>query len=327
MPTLRDYAHLHFVVLIWGFTVILGKLISVPSVELVFWRTLLATLLCGGFLYFKKIDFLKNIPKKDVIKLLLTGALICAHWILFFGAGKLNASVCLAGLTTATLWTSLVEPFVQKRQIRGLEIVLGFVVIFGLYIIFRFEFNHILALVMSILSAFFGTLFSVINGEFIKKHSHHTITFYEMLGAWIATVLFLPFYAYFFAPNYTLHLLPDTQNMMLDIVCIFTLAGVCTVYAYSAGVKLMKKFTPFAVNLTVNLEPVYGIVLAYYFFNEKMTSGFYLGTLIILSAVLAYPFLKYYTEKIYRQNLHNSWEKRKKKEKKGLIQPKKALSN
>jgi drug/metabolite transporter (DMT)-like permease len=134
-----------------------------------------------------------------------------------------------------------------------------------------------------------------------------------MLGAWIATMLFLPFYAYFFAPNYTLHLLPETQNLILDAFCIFMLAGVCTVYAYSAGVKLMKKFTPFAVNLTVNLEPVYGIVLAYYFFNEKMTSGFYLGTLIILIAVLAYPFLKHYTEKLYRNNLHKSWENRNKK--------------
>ncbi len=314
MPTLRDYTHLHIIVLIWGFTVILGKLISIPSVELVFWRTLWATILCGGLMYLKNIDF--KTSKKDVIGLMLTGGLICGHWILFFGAGKLNASVCLAGLTTATLWTSLVEPFVQKRSIRGLEIALGLVVIMGLYIIFRFEFNHILALVMSILSAFLGTLFSVINGEFIKKHSHHTITFYEMLGAWIATVLFLPFYASFFAPEHTLYLFPTWDNLLIDTICIFTLAGVCTVYAYSAGVKLMKKFTPFAVNLTVNLEPVYGIILAYIFFNEKMTSGFYFGTMIILSAVLMYPFLKNYTQKLYRHNLHKSWEKRRKKENK-----------
>jgi drug/metabolite transporter (DMT)-like permease len=113
-----------------------------------------------------------------------------------------------------------------------------------------------------------------------------------MVGAFIVTGLFLPFYKWFVADNNQLQLIPTPG----DWFYIAILAFVCTVYAYSLAVKLMKKFSAFAINLTVNLEPVYGIVLAFLVFgeSEKMTTGFYLGTLIILTAVLIYPVLNNY---------------------------------
>jgi drug/metabolite transporter (DMT)-like permease len=315
MPNLKDYLQLHFIVLIWGFTAILGKLITIPALELVFYRTLLASGLLAILLYFQHKSFKLN--PRDFWLIMGTGILIAAHWILFFGAAKLNASVCLAGMTTATLWTSVIEPIFHQRKIKLFEIALGLVVIAGLYLIFRFEFNHGVALLMAIASAFLAAMFSVINSQLVMRHDHYTITFYEMLGAWFGTVLFLPIHALYLTDNQGVNFLPTN----LDAFYIFILAGVCTVYAYSMGVKLMKKFTPFAVNLTVNLEPVYGIVLAFLIFGkeEQMTSGFYLGTLIILAAVLSYPYLKNYFSGIRKKNIAKAIENRRETRKQSMV--------
>jgi drug/metabolite transporter (DMT)-like permease len=315
MPTLKDYLQLHFIVLIWGFTAILGKLITIPALELVFYRTLLASGLLAMLLYFQHQSFRLNYW--DFWVIMGTGILIAAHWILFFGAAKLNASVCLAGMTTATLWTSVIEPIFHQRKIKLFEIALGLVVIAGLYLIFRFEFNHGGALLMAIASAFLAAMFSVINSRLVTRHDHYTITFYEMLGAWLGTVLFLPIHILYLADNQAINFLPTS----LDAFYIFILAGICTVYAYSMGVKLMKKFTPFAVNLTVNLEPVYGIVLAFLIFGkeEQMTTGFYLGTLIILAAVLSYPYLKNYFSGIRKKQLVKAIENRREMRKQSTV--------
>jgi len=294
MPVLKDYLQLHFIVLIWGFTAILGLLISIPTVELVFFRTLLAALLLGAMLMKKKEQLF--IQKTDLIRMLLTGGLIAAHWILFFGAARVStASICLAGMATGSLWTSLLEPLMLGRRISLLEMGIGVVVIIGLYVIFHFEFTHALGISMAITSALLAALFTVINVQFSSRYYAYTITFYEMVGACLVTGIFLPFYQWFLADNGQLHLTPSLN----DWIYIAILAFVCTVYAYSVAVQLMKKFSAFAINLTVNLEPVYGIVLAFLFFgdSEKMTPGFYLGTLIILSAVLLYPVLKNYLAK------------------------------
>jgi len=294
MPTFKDYLQLHFIVLIWGFTAILGLLISVPAVELVFFRTLLAAILLGCMLLQRKEQLI--IQKKDLIRLLLTGGLIAAHWILFFGAARVStASICLAGMATGSLWTSLMEPLILGRRVSLLEIGIGLVVILGLYVVFHFELNHALGISMAILSALLAALFTVINVQFSARYAAYTITFYEMVGACMVTLIFLPFYKWLIADRGQLQLIPNLN----DWFYIAILAFVCTVYAYSMAVKLMKKFSAFAINLTINLEPVYGIVLAFLFFGEaeKMTPGFYLGTLIILSAVLVYPVLNKYLNK------------------------------
>jgi drug/metabolite transporter (DMT)-like permease len=286
--TLKDHAHLHFIVLIWGFTAILGLLISIPSVELVFFRTLIAAIGLGFMLYLRKQNL--RIGLGEVIRLLVTGCLISAHWILFFGAARVaNASVCLAGMATSSLWTSILEPIMGGKQIRMLEIAIGLVVIAGLYTIFHFEFDHALGIVMAVSSAMLAALFSVLNSRFSRRQNAFVITFYEMVGAFMGTAVFLPFYAFWIVPDAPLNLHPS----LYDWLWITVLALVCTVYAYSSAVKLLQKFSVFAMNLTINLEPVYGIILAFLIFgdSEKMTPGFYLGTLILLAAVLIYPTL------------------------------------
>jgi drug/metabolite transporter (DMT)-like permease len=294
MPTYKDYLHLHFLVLIWGFTAILGLLISIPAVEVVFYRTLIATAGLGLLLFFNKLPF--AIGNGGIAKLLLTGVLIAGHWILFFGAARVsNASVCLAGMATTSFWTSFLEPLILKKRIKWFEVFLGLVVVAGLYIIFRFEFNHALGLAMALISALLAALFTVINARFAKEYHHYQVTFYEMAGACASIILFFPVYRATIAENQTLHF----SMSMSDLFYLSLLAIVCTVYAYSASIDLMKKMTAFSVNLTVNLEPVYGIVLAVIIFGdrEKMHPGFYIGAAVILLSVLAHPFLN----KIYRR--------------------------
>ncbi len=308
MPTYKEYFLLHWIVLIWGFTAILGKLITLSPLELVIYRTAIATAISGLVLLYYG-QFKSKIKNIEILKMLFTGFLIALHWLLFFGAAKLNASVCLAGLTTATLWTSILEPIIQKKRIKLYEMGLGLIVMLGLYQIYNAEISHSLALFMAIGSAFFGVLFSILNARFTHRHHHQTITFYEMLGAFLSMMIFLPFHDVFFWSEVTLRFEP-TFN---DWIYLFILGGICTVYAYSLSVKLMKKFTPFAVNLTVNLEPVYGIILALLIFGEEeeMKIGFYLGTLIILLAVFTYPFLKKYFDKKRNKKLRKMVEKRK----------------
>lgn len=288
MPTIKDYLHLHFLVLIWGFTAILGLLITIPPVEVVFYRTLMASGGLAILIYFQKLPF--ALDRQGIFQLLLTGILIAGHWILFFGSARVsNASVCLAGMATTSFWTSFLEPLVLKKKIKWYEVFLGLVVIFGLYIIFRFEFDHALGLAMALVSALLAAMFTVINSRFAKVYHHHQVTFYEMVGACLSIALFFPIYKMTFAEGGILKLALSS----MDIVYISLLAIVCTVYAYSASIDLMKKISAFSVNLTINLEPVYGIILAVIIFgeNEKMNPGFYIGAVIIMISVFAHPIL------------------------------------
>ncbi|MDX5478389.1 MAG: DMT family transporter [Cyclobacteriaceae bacterium] len=296
--TVKDYLMLHFIVLIWGFTAILGLLISIPSLEIVFYRTLIATLILGLIFMWKKTSI--RVPQKELTKIIGTGFIISLHWLLFFGAARVStASVCLAGMATTSLWTAFLEPLVNKKKIKGFEIFLGLLVIGGLYVIFRFELNYWLGLLMAVASAFLSAVFTVINGRLTNRHSPYILTFYEMLGAFVFSAFLLPFYGYFFASE-GLQLVPSS----MDWLWLLLLGGVCTVYAFSVSVELMRRITAFAVNLTINLEPVYGIILAVLIFGEKeqMTAGFYLGTLIILLSVLIYPVYNYYLRRKAKGN-------------------------
>ncbi|WP_194777036.1 DMT family transporter [Pararhodonellum marinum] len=291
--TVKDYLLIHFIVLIWGFTAILGLLISLPSVEIVFYRTLTATLILGFWFMWKQTRV--TLAANDFWKIIGTGFLISMHWILFFWAARVStASVCLAGMATTSLWTAFIEPMVNKSKIKWYEVFLGMMVIVGLYVIIRFEGGYWLGLSMALGSALIGAIFTVINGRLTKKHDHYIITFYEMMGACIFTLLFMPFYARYFTED-GLQLIPTG----MDVVWLLILGGICTVYAFSVSVELMKRLSAFAINLTVNMEPVYGIMLAVAIFGEKekMTFGFYMGTLIILVSVIMYPLFNFIHKK------------------------------
>ena len=289
MAQFKHYLLLHFVVLIWGFTAVLGLLISIPAVEIVFYRTLIAAATLAVVLLIGRKPWV--LPQTTVMAILGTGALIAAHWILFFAAARVaNASVCLAGMATCSLWTSLLEPWMTGRKIRVYEVGLGLLVIVGLYVIFRFEFDHALGLSMAIASAVLGAVFTILNARFAQRHDAYVITFYEMTGACLSVALFFPIYGAYLSEAGTLLLVPTLS----DWGYLLVLALVCTLYAFSVSVQLMRYVTAFAMNLTNNLEPVYGILLAVLVFGEKETMSlpFYVGTAIILLSVLAYPVIR-----------------------------------
>lgn len=290
--TAKDYLLLHFIVLIWGGTAILGLLISLPSLELVFYRTLLATAGVTLIMVAKKIPLV--IAPKEVLQIIGVGVLISLHWILFFWSAKVStASVCLAGMATTSLWTAFIDPLVNKKAVKLYEVALGLLVISGLVVIFQFESGYVLGLVMAVGSAFLSALFSVLNGRLTQRHNPYQITLYEMGAASLVAFAFLPIYAYFNESTIQWAWKGD------DWFWLLILAGVCTVYAFSVSVELMKRLPVFSINLTINLEPVYGIILAVVIFGEKekMTDQFYLGTGIILISVLMYPILNFWNKK------------------------------
>ncbi|MEP1094727.1 MAG: DMT family transporter [Cyclobacteriaceae bacterium] len=283
----KDYLHLHFIVLIWGFTAILGLVIDMPPVEMVFYRTLIATL--GLFIIIKSTRKSFRIDRaSDYWIILGTGGLIAIHWITFFLSARVsNVSVCLAGLATGSLWTAFIEPLSVGRKIKGYEVLLSIVAFVGIGVIFNVEFDYLAGLLLSLLSAFMAASFSVINSKLTQKYDPYVITFYEMIGACISIVLFFPIYGIYYADGLKL------SGSMVDFFYLIILAIFCTVYAHSISVELMKRMSVFSINLTINLEPIYGIVLALIIFgeSEEMSSGFYVGTGLILSSVLLYPLL------------------------------------
>ena len=173
---LRDYLKLHFIVLLWGFTAILGKLLTVPPVELVFWRTLLAAAGLAVLLVARGQQW--RIPAGQMLRLLGVGALVAVHWITFFLAARLSSvSVCLAGLATLALWTSLLEPLLLWRRVRGYEVGLGLITMVGLYLVSQAELDQLLGLGVAVVSAGLSALFSVLNAKLIKTHPPLRLTF------------------------------------------------------------------------------------------------------------------------------------------------------
>jgi drug/metabolite transporter (DMT)-like permease len=289
MATTTDYLKLHFIIFLWGFTAILGLLVKISAIEMVILRTIVATAGMGALILFKKQSF--KLPARSTLWVFLTGFVVSAHWITFFGSARVsNASVSLVGFATASLWAALIEPIMNKTKIKGYEVALGLVVIGGLYIIFSFDFQYPLGLFLGILSGFFSSLFFTINQRHGKSIGTYQITFYEMMGACVGTSLYLIFHAFIVDPDYRINF----NASLTDWLWILILALVCTVYAFSVSVNLMKRLSVFFMQLNINLEPVYGIILAVLIFGktEAMNLQFYIGTLVILTAVAMYPVLR-----------------------------------
>lgn len=272
---------LHFTVFVWGFTGILGALITISAVQLVWYRVLIAFV--SLFLYFKfnKTDF--KVDTKTLIKLVCTGAIVGGHWILFFAAIKLSTvAVTLVCLSSITLFTAIFEPIINKKSISKLEIFAGLLIISGIVLIFKFEGRYTKGIIAGLVSAVCASLFSIINSRQVQKLQAPVIAFYELSGAfvWISIYLFI-------TSGYTRAMLLKPA----DIGYLVLLGTVCTSLAYVAGVSVMRELSAFRVALITNLEPVYGIIMSFIFFGDinKMTLGFWGGALLILSTIFLYP--------------------------------------
>ena len=283
---LKHFIHLHFLVFIAGFTAVLGELITNSSVSIVWHRMLIASILTIFFILLKKKSLKINL--NQLFKYSFLGLIIALHWITFFeGIEQSNISVTLAMFSTAAFFTSFLEPLFFKRKIIFYEIILGLLVVIGVFLIFNAEFNFINGIILGILSAFFASLFSVLNGIMIKNDSAIKISFYEFVSG----VIFITIYLILTDNIISLNI---ENYLSLNYLYIFILGSVCTAYAFIASVYLLKFITPYSVVLTYNLEPIYGILLALFFFgeNEKMSFQFYIGLFLILSSVLVNMYVK-----------------------------------
>jgi drug/metabolite transporter (DMT)-like permease len=281
----RQFLHLHIIVVLLGFTAILGALISLQAVDLVWYRMLFAFL--GLLVYFSWRKIQWRIPLKKILPLLVIGIVVALHWITFFHAIKVsNVSVTLGVFASTTLFTSFLEPALQKRKVLWLEVFIGLVIIAGIYLIFQYEFQFIEGILYSLLSALLNGLFVVLNRNISWKHHPTVISFYEMIGGFLFISGFLLITGGFSAGFFSIP--------KMDIFWLLILSLVCTSYAFSAIVDIMKVLSAYTVVLSINLEPVYGIIMAFFFFpaQETMSAGFYAGASIIIVSVFSYPFLK-----------------------------------
>lgn len=286
--SLIPYIQLHVAVFLYGLTAILGDLISIPAASLVWWRVAITCISLIFLINFGRDLF--AIAKRDMVKLLLIGIVIGIHWVSFYGSIKYaNASIALIALSTTTLFTSFIEPIIFKRKPDLIQVIFGLLVIPGIYLIVRNIDSYMMTgLYIGILSACMASLFSVLNKTMVDKIEPFPMTFVEMLGVFIfLSVLFPIFSEPYFSPFVPIG---------LDWFYLIILALFCTSFAYYLGLLALKKLSAFETNLIINLEPVYGIILAIIILKEhhELNLRFYLGVLIILIVVFSYPYAKKY---------------------------------
>lgn len=282
----KNYIHLHLLVIIAGFTAIIGELITLEAVPLVWYRMIIAALLM--IIYIKLKKFSLKVPLKVVIQFSIAGVIIALHWITFFAAIKVsNISITLAMFSTGAFFASLIEPLFFKRKIIGYEIFFGLLVFIGVGLITQTEFKYLMGIVLGISSALFSTLFAVLNGRFVKNYKPSIISFYEFIFGVVFISIFLALSGDGFSLGYF-------RLSSSDWIYLFILASICTAYAFIGSVQVMKYLTPYSVVLTYNLEPIYGIVLALVLFpeSETMQPLFYLGACLIICTVLLNALFK-----------------------------------
>lgn len=283
---LKTQLRLHFIVLLWGFTGVTGKLVSFSALPLVFWRMLIATFVIMVLLLVSKKSF--KINQKQLLSYIGVGFVIGLHWILFFGAIKVsNVSVALSTLSTGALFTAFLEPLFFKTRFKLYEVILSLIVAFCIWLIFRASPEYWLGILLGIACSFLSAIFSIFNAQLQKKpeNTAQKMMFYEMLSGWIlvATVLL-----------FTGDMGQILDFRSYDLPLILVLGGLLTAYPMIESISLMKHISPFTLLLAVNLEPVYGIVLAYFIFGESETMSplFYVASLIMILAIVANEIFK-----------------------------------
>lgn len=271
---------LHVAVFLWGFTGVLGRLISLNEGLLVWYRILITVFT----LYFlmRATNQLESVLPKQRWQLFAIGSLIALHWCFFYGSIKYsNVSIALTCLSSAGLFTALFEPLITGKKMVIAEILLGSIAIAGIYLIFHFDPRYKTGIILGIISALLSCIFSIFNKTQVSYNSSRTVMLYELTGGFLLLTLLMPFYLYLLP---TQHLLPGR----MDFVWFLLLSWLCTILAMDLSLQALQKVSAFTQNLTLNLEPVYGIILAFVVYNENkyLSRWFYAGFSLILLAVI-----------------------------------------
>ena len=280
-----DFILLHAIVLIYGFTGILGKLITLPADALTWWRMTIAAVTLIVYMCAKGI--LHELRRGPTLQIVLVGVIIAVHWITFFEAIKQsNVSIALATMSSTALFVAVLSPLFGKRKFTTYEMILGLVAIGGLVLIFGFETKYSAGIVLALISSLLASIFTLANAELIKKATATAITTTEMLAGAGALSIYLVASGKVDSAFWEISL--------TDLFWSILLAVVATAFAFVVSVEIMKRLSPFTVEITINLEPVYSIILALVIFgdSEEMSWGFYLGAVIIVGTIFVNAWLK-----------------------------------
>lgn len=271
---------LHIAVFLWGFTGVLGRLISLQEGVLVWYRLLITIVTL--YMLMRAKNQLQTVSPKQRWQLFGIGIIVAVHWCFFYGSIKYsNISIALTCLSSAGLFTAFLEPLMTKKKIVAAEIFLGLIGITGIYLIFHFDPRYKTGIILGIICTLCSCLFSILNKKQVAYTAPRTMMLYELVGGWLFITLLMPVYLYIFPPQ---HILPSTN----DWLWLVLLSWVCTILAMDLSLQALQKISAFTQNLTINLEPVYGIVLAFavYKENKDLSQWFYIGFALILFAVV-----------------------------------------
>jgi drug/metabolite transporter (DMT)-like permease len=286
----KAYLQLHISIFLWGFTAIFGKAIRLNEVMLVWYRLLItvAVLLILAALR-KKIQ---KVSFSELLKISYVGLLVAVHWICFYGAIKYsNVSVGVSCLATVAVFTSFLEPAMTGKKHNLAELGLALFSVAGMYLIFEFEKVYTKGIILGLCAAFFGSYFSILNKKRSENYNSQTLTLYELTSALLFVTILLPVYIHFYPQQ---RVLPDNKEWLM----LFCFSIFCTVIPFDLSIRALKHLSVYVINLSINLEPVYGIILAFIIFHEQrgLESGFYIGTSMILIAVVVYMVVKHRVE-------------------------------
>lgn len=281
----KAFVQLHIAVFIAGFTGILGRLISLNEGMLVWYRLLITSV--SMWILFSLQKKLQHIAWIDMLKLSGIGFIAALHWVTFYGSVKsANVSVALVCFSSIGFFTALLEPAILRVRIKWIEVFLGLLVIAGIYVIFHFDTRYKTGIILGVISAFLLAIVMIILRQFVQRINTQTILTYQITGGFIALSACMPFYLYRFP---ALSFLPGWENLAWLLV----LSWICSVWAFQLSAAALKKLSAFTVNLNYNLEPVYGIILAFIIFkeNEFLSKWFYIGFAIIAATLLIHIIL------------------------------------
>jgi drug/metabolite transporter (DMT)-like permease len=271
---------LHLAVLLAGFSGILGRLIDLREGPLVWYRMGITTVAMLVFLGWT--GRLKKTPVRQAFGIAAVGCLLAVHWLCFYGSIKYaNVSIALVCFSASAFFASLLDPLFMKKRFSPPEMLLSLIALAGIYVIMHFDRRYTTGIVLGLLAAFFSALFTVMSKKLTRKHDAYTITFYEVGAGFLFLSVLLPFY---------LKVFPHTRMLptLKDWIYLLILSLACTVWAFILAFRSLKRVSPFTTNLTYNLEPVYGILLAFLIFheNEHLNGNFYWGLALILLSVM-----------------------------------------
>lgn len=292
----KAYIQMHLAIFLWGFTGIFGKAILMNEIMIVWYRMIISAVALLIIMFFAKQLVFPD--RKTTFRIAAVGIIVCFHWVFFYASIKAsNVSIALSCFSSVSLFTAFLEPVIHKQKIKWRDLFLGLVVLVGIYIIFSFQQWYAKGILLALFSAFLGSMFTVINKRLVAANSPSAVTFIELVSGFLFLSAILPLILKVFSYEFEIPrngLISFTSNTN-DWLWLVLLSVLCTAVAFTISLEALRKISAYTMNLSVNLEPLYSIVLAMIFFDEGKTlnSGFYIGTLIVMVAVFVHTIIEY----------------------------------